>query len=124
MTSGVSPGILTADRAGSPNKTSRICSATSTATLTCASAVEAPKWGVKMMFSCSLSLDSLRGSSSNTSKAAPAIFPSAIASARADSSIVPPRAQLIMRALGFILLRDSLLMMWVVSLVLGMCRVI
>ena len=53
--SGVSSGALTAYRAGRPSRTSMICSATSSATATCASAVEAPRCGVSSVFGASSS---------------------------------------------------------------------
>jgi len=65
ITLGDNPGILTAERAGNPKRTSRICSATSTATLTWASAVDAPRWGVRMIsFPNSRKGDSPSGSDS------------------------------------------------------------
>ena len=43
-------GVLTALRITPPLSTSAICSAISTPTASCASAVEAPRWGVRTTF--------------------------------------------------------------------------
>lgn len=74
------------------------CSATSTATLTCASSVLAPKWGVATTFGCWINFKvtaAFGGSSSNTSNAAPPHIPLSKALSNAASSIIPPLATLI-----------------------------
>ena len=75
MISGLKPGIFTAVRAESPKRTSLICSATSTATFSWASLVDAPKWGVRIKFLSTLSSGEFEcnGSSEKTSIAAPPI---------------------------------------------------
>ncbi len=97
-------GALTAARGKPPRKTVTICSVTSVATPTCASSVEAPRWGVTMMRSlasnCFKTASSRTGSWLKTSRAAPARRFSLRASSNASSSIKPPRAQLISRAPG------------------------
>ena len=50
---------------------SMISLATETATFSCASTVDAPKCGVTIILSCATSGDSVAGSLSNTSIAAP-----------------------------------------------------
>src|SRR3972149_4886443 len=79
------------------------CSATSTATRSCASAVEAPRWGVTMTFGWrSSGLSLAGGSGSKTSSAAPAMVPFSSAFSSAASFTRLPRAMLIRRAPGFI----------------------
>ena len=78
------------------------CSAISTDTFSCASLVDAPRWGVTTMLSRVRSFDPVGGSFSNTSRAAPAILFSFSASYNASSSISSPLATLRMTAFGFI----------------------
>ena len=77
-----------------------------------------------MKFSASNSGLSFAGSTSNTSKAAPATWPEFSAASKASSSTRPPRAQLIMRTPFFILFRASAEMMLRVESVKGVCRLI
>ena len=119
-TSAATDGMFTAARAGLPCSTSAICSAMSMATLTCASSVLAPRCGVVMMLGMpSRGLSSGAGSVEKTSMAAPPILPALAASASAASSMMPPRATLISRTVGFISASFSALIMPAVSLVLG-----
>ncbi len=71
--------------------------------LSCASRVLAPRCGVTTTTSSPNSGDSVVGSVSNTSSAAPAMTPSRMASASAASSTMPPRATLITRSVGLAL---------------------
>ena len=66
---------MTAYRALRPSRTSRTCAATSSATRTWASAVEAPRCGVSSVFGASSSGESVGGSCSKTSIAGPAELP-------------------------------------------------
>ncbi len=85
------------------SKKSASSRAASTATLTWASSVEAPRWGVTSTAGCLTSGWSAGGGSgSKTSIAAPATLPAFSASSSAASSIRPPRAQLMIRTPGFI----------------------
>ena len=97
-------GAFTAARGKPPRKTATICSATSVATLNCASSVEAPRCGVAITRSCASSCFktslSPTGSWLKTSRATPARRFSCSALSKASSSINPPRAQLISRAPG------------------------
>ena len=63
------------------------------------------------------------GSSTNTSKAAPATWPDLSASTSAASSTRPPRAQLMMRTPFFIFLMAAASMMFLVFSVSGVCSV-
>jgi hypothetical protein len=75
-----------------------------TATAACASSVEAPRCGVQMKpSSLSSGLSGATGSLAKTSRAAPARWPDASASASAPSSTRPPRAQFTSSAPFFIL---------------------
>ena len=70
-------------------------SASSIATFSCASRVDAPRCGLAIRFSCLNSGAGSGGSLPNTSSAAPASWPDVSASSTASSSTMPPRAQLI-----------------------------
>ncbi len=87
--------------------------------LSWASRVLAPRWGVTTTASRPNSGDSVVGSRSNTSSAAPAITPSLTASARAASSTMPPLAALITRRVGFAFTSRSRPISPAVSAVLG-----
>ncbi len=92
-------GMFTALRMVPSSSAARIDWAISIPTLSCASAVEAPRCGVRTRFGALRNGESAgNGSVSKTSSAAPATCRSCRAAARAVSSINPPRAQLIMRA--------------------------
>ena len=67
--------------------------------------------------------DSVVGSLSNTSSAAPAITPSVTAFARSASLMMPPRATLIMRNDGLALANMAVLKRLMVSLFFGRCTV-
>jgi len=105
--SGDMAGMLMALVGSPPLAMARIWSATAKATLTWASAVEAPKWGVVMILSCPSRGFPVGGSLVKTSTAAPATFPSATALARAASLMIPPRAQFTMRTPSFMILNSS-----------------
>mmetsp|Transcript_44891 Transcript_44891/g.111258 ORF Transcript_44891/g.111258 Transcript_44891/m.111258 type:complete len:261 (-) Transcript_44891:479-1261(-) len=117
---GLSSGCCEARRSGafttpetclSLKKLTSSC-AISCATLPCASSVEAPRCGVAMQRGCLMSghSDCAGGSLSNTSSAAAAMWPELSASSSAFSSMIPPRAQLTIRAPGFIVARLPSLM--------------
>ena len=105
-------GALTAFRIGPPLMASSRIWAASTATSTCASSVLAPRCGVTMQLSSLANRLSSGGSVENTSRAAPAIRFLASASYRAFSLMMPPRAQLISRTVGFIIPIWSALIMF------------
>ena len=107
-----------------PFNTEITSSATDTATLICASSVDAPRCGVMITLSRSINGLSNGGSFTNTSSAAPATLPLFTASARASSLIMPPRAQLMIRTPSFITANCSASMMFRVSLMSGVCTVI
>ena len=65
----------------------------------------------------------LTGSSSKTSNAAPATLPFFKASYKSFSLTIPPRAQLMIRTLSFIVAMVAALIMFCVSLVNGVCTV-
>jgi len=67
------------------------------ATLRWASSVAAPRWGVQMTLGWLTSSRFFVGSSSKTSRAAPATLPELSASRRSFSLTIPPRAQLTMK---------------------------
>ena len=77
------------------------------ATLTCASVVDAPRCGVETKLGVPNSGEAVAGSSTNTSSAAPAIWPESSPAFSAASSISPPRAQLMMRTPGLVFARFS-----------------
>ncbi len=68
-------GMLIALVTAPVSRKSLICSATCSATFSCASAVAAPRCGVHTTFSSANSGLSVAGSVSNTSSAAPATWP-------------------------------------------------
>ena len=116
-------GMLSALVTPPLTRKSAICSATCSATLTCASLVDAPRCGVQMKFGVPNSGLSLAGSVWNTSSAAPATWPLSSAAFSAASSIRPPRAQLMIRTPFLVLARFSaerILRVWSVS---GVCSV-
>mmetsp|Transcript_4926 Transcript_4926/g.14757 ORF Transcript_4926/g.14757 Transcript_4926/m.14757 type:complete len:220 (-) Transcript_4926:777-1436(-) len=116
-------GALMALGAGSPLRAVTTASATSTATPSWASTVDAPKWGVSTTFGLPIKgLSAGGGSTAKTSRAAPAISLLSKASAKALSSITPPLATLITTALGFMFLKTSALNILSVEGVRGMCR--
>ena len=110
---------LTANGTNSPASASCTMSAIVSPALSCASRVRAPRCGVTTTLSSSNSGDSVVGSVTNTSSAAPAMMPSRIASASACSSTMPPRATLMTRSVGLAFSSRSRSMRPVVSLVLG-----
>mmetsp|Transcript_26064 Transcript_26064/g.50614 ORF Transcript_26064/g.50614 Transcript_26064/m.50614 type:complete len:345 (-) Transcript_26064:228-1262(-) len=118
-------GALTTPTTGSSANALTIDCAISCATLACASSVEAPRCGVAMTFGCLISghSSSFGGSLSKTSSAAPATCPLSSACRSASSSMMPPRAQLTMRTLGFIDASASALIMLRVSSSSGTCTV-
>ena len=118
-----SDGMLSALVTPPDTRKSAICSATWIATLTCASLVDAPRCGVEMKFGVPNSGDSLAGSCTNTSSAAPATWPLSSAAFNAASSISPPRAQLMIRTPFLVFARfsaDRMLRVWSVR---GVCSV-
>ena len=74
------------------------------------------------MLGSSRILPSFGGSTVSTSVAAPAILPAHNACARAASSTIPPRAQLIRKALDFIASSSAWLIRLRVSSVSGQCK--
>mmetsp|Transcript_16465 Transcript_16465/g.46423 ORF Transcript_16465/g.46423 Transcript_16465/m.46423 type:complete len:213 (+) Transcript_16465:613-1251(+) len=115
-------GALMEEEHISPRSEVSTASATSMATPSCASTVEAPRCGVSTtLSSAKRGLSAGGGSTLNTSRAAPAMVPSAKASARSASLMTPPRATLMIRAEGFILAKASRLNMFSVEGVKGMC---
>jgi hypothetical protein len=80
---------------------------TSIETFSWASAVLAPRCGVATTLGWAISLlaasPATGGSAVKTSIPAPAMVPASSADSRATSSIIPPRATLSIRAVGFIL---------------------
>ena len=99
---------LTAKGTNSPARASPTCSAIVSPALSWASAVLAPRCGVTTTCGSSNSGDAVVGSVANTSIAAPPMRPSRIASARASSSITPPRDTLTIRRFGLALASSSL----------------
>src|SRR6185503_14571843 len=115
-------GAFTALRAGRPSSTSRICCTTSTATLTCASAVEPAMCGIRTVFREPRMGESAgSGSLGKTSSAAPAIVPLSSAAASAPRSTTSPRAQFTITVVGFIFARASALIRLRVFSVGGVC---
>ena len=98
------------------------CSATCSATFSCASVVEAPRWGVATTCSMPNSTLSFAGSLANTSRAAPATWPLSSPAFRSASTTRAPRAQFTMRTPGFILAMLAALMIPRVASVAGACR--
>mmetsp|Transcript_11045 Transcript_11045/g.36670 ORF Transcript_11045/g.36670 Transcript_11045/m.36670 type:complete len:410 (+) Transcript_11045:598-1827(+) len=113
----VRSGALTTPATGSSAKAATSACAISSATLPCASTVDAPRCGVAMSFGCLIRAHSCSagGSDSKTSSAAPASWPDSSAASRSGSLMMPPRAQLTMRAPGFMVAMDALLIMSRVS---------
>ena len=115
---------MTTNLAEPPFRTSIHCFETEAATFCCASTVLAPRCGVLITSFSFMIADSAGGSVSYTSSAAPATLPLFIASQSASSSIIPPRAQLMIRTPSFIVAIESLLIMCLVSFISGVCTVI
>ena len=115
-------GMFTALRIVPSSSTARIDCAISIPTLSCASAVDAPRCGVRTRF-CALRNGESGGSGSisKTSSAAPATCPSCNALASASSSTKPPRAQLMMRTPRFAFCKRAPSRTWCVSAVSGVC---
>ncbi len=99
---------LTAKGTKSPASARMTCSAMVTPALSWASAVDAPRWGATTTEDSSNSGDSVVGSLAKTSRPAPWTWPDRMASARASSSTMPPRAVLMMRRPGLALASRSL----------------
>ena len=117
-------GMFTALRTSPLISIARICCATSMPTFSCASAVLAPRCGVRTMFGSERSGKSAGGgSTSYTSSAAAATWRLFSASYSAFSSMSPPRAQLMIRTPFFVFASRSALSMFFVSSVSGMCIV-
>ena len=110
---------LTAKGTKSPARASWTCSAMVTPALSWASTVEAPRWGTTTTEGSSKRGDSVVGSFSKTSRAAPCTWPERIAAARSASLTMPPRATLMMRTPRLVLVRASASRRLVVSLFLG-----
>ena len=117
------PETLTASGTISPPSARRTDLATAMPAFSWASSVEAPRCGVTTTCSNANSGESVQGSLTKTSIPAPATRPSRMASARATSSTIPPRAALTMWTVGLTLLKASTPMRPSVSLVLGRCTV-
>ncbi len=101
-----------------------ICSAICIATFSCASAVAAPRWGVRIKFLVPNSGLFFGGSSIKTSKAALATCSFSKFFFNAISSINPPLAQLMILIPFFIILNDSLLIIFLVFSFSGVWSVI
>ena len=115
-------GMLTALRMVPSSSTARMDCAISMPTLSCASAVDAPRCGVSTRLGALRNGESAgSGSVSKTSSAAPATCPSCNALSSAASSIKPPRAQLMMRTPRFVFCSRASSRMWRVSAVSGVC---
>ena len=110
---------LTANGTKSPFNASCTMSATTSPARSCASRVLAPKWGVATTLLNANNGESVVGSLTNTSSAAPAIVPLRSASARSSSFTIPPRATLTIRSDGFARFIISVLIMPLVSFVFG-----
>ena len=118
-------GMLTALRIVPSRSAARIDCAISMPTLSCASAVDAPRCGVRIKFGVERSAESLgSGSFSKTSSAAAATCRSCNAFANAVSSINPPRAQLMMRTPRFVFCKRAASRRCRVSGVSGVCTLI
>ena len=114
---------LTANGTKSPAKANCTMSAMTSPALSCASRVLAPRCGVTTTFGNENSGESVTGSRSKTSNAAPAMSPSRKASKRSCSATMPPRATLITRNDGLAFRSRSRLMSPSVSLFFGRCTV-
>ena len=115
-------GMFTALRMVPSSSTARIDWAISIPTLSCASAVDAPRCGVRTILGAPRKGESAgSGSISKTSSAAPATRRSRNACASTASSTRPPRAQLMMRTPRFVFLSRAASRMWRVSAVSGVC---
>jgi len=91
------------------------------ATLRWASSVAAPRWGVQITLGWFTSSLFLVGSSSKTSRAAPATLPELSASRRSFSLTIPPRAQLTMKTPLRIFAMADAFRRFFVSFVSGVC---
>mmetsp|Transcript_13260 Transcript_13260/g.55592 ORF Transcript_13260/g.55592 Transcript_13260/m.55592 type:complete len:387 (-) Transcript_13260:553-1713(-) len=122
MSSGRIVGVLTAVAHCCPRSVRSTASAISAATPSCASAVEPPRRGVTMTSSRpTRGWSGGGGSSTKTSRAAPATAPLSSARASARSSSTPPRDTLTMRAPGFMRAKASSPKRRSVVCVSGMC---
>ena len=117
----VTDGMLSALVTAPCSRKSDICSATCSATFSCASVDEAPRCGVVTTCGWLNSTLLVAGSSENTSTAAPPTWPLSSAARRSSSTIRPPRAQLTIRTPGRHLASESLLIMPRVCSVSGVC---
>ena len=116
-------GMLTALRMVPSSSSARIDCAISMPTLSCASAVDAPKWGVRIRLGAVRNGESAgNGSVSKTSSAAAATHRSSNALMSAASSIRPPRAQFTMRTPRFVFCKRAALRICRVSGVSGVCN--
>ena len=110
---------LTANGTNSPFSASCTMSATTSPARSCASRVLAPKWGVATTLLSANRGESVVGSLTKTSSAAPAMVPLRSASARWSSFTIPPRATLTMRSDGFARFNISASIIPLVSFVFG-----
>ena len=117
------PATFTASGTSSPDSASRTDFATETPAFSCASSVDAPRCGVTITLSRARRGEPVGGSFTKTSNPAPAMTPDVRARCSASSSINPPRATLMMNAVGFIIASCSSEIMPVVSGVFGMWMV-
>ena len=111
--------MLTAVVTTPPVSAAVTCSAVTTPARSCASSVEAPRWGVTTTSSRSRIGWSVKGSSGKTSSAAPATLPDSRPSMSASRSISSPRAQLMIRTPSRIFAIASASMKFTVSGVFG-----
>ena len=117
------PATFTASGTSSPSSASRTDLATETPAFSCASAVDAPRCGVRLMLSRPSNGESVGGSFTKTSRAAPAMRFEDSAWKRASSSMIPPRLQLTMRNVGLASANCSVPIIPMVSGVFGMWMV-
>ena len=110
---------LTAKGTKSPFSANCTMSATTSPARSCASRVLAPRCGVATTLLKAKSGESVVGSFTYTSSAAPVMVPSLSAVARSCSSTMPPRATLTIRSDGFARFNIAVLIMPFVSFVFG-----
>ena len=114
--------MFTALRMVPSSRAARIECAISIPTLSCASAVDAPRCGVRTRLGAPRNGELVgSGSTSKTSSAADATCPSCNAFTSAGSSIKPPRAQLMMRTPRLVFCNRAASRMCHVSAVSGVC---
>ena len=124
ISSGRTAAMLTALVTTPPVSAAVTCSAVTIPARSCASAVEAPRWGVTTTSSRAKIGCSVKGSEGKTSSAAPATLPDSSPAISASRSTSSPRAQLTIRTPSFIAAIASASIRSTVSGVFGTWRVI